>query len=297
LRCAVIFNPVKISETFRSSAEEALQNAGYSEVSWLETAAEDKGRARVKEAAAASVDLVVVAGGDGTVRVVADGLAKTGIPMAIVPTGTANLLALNLGVPSQEAEALQVAVSGSERAIDLVKLLIDGRRTEHFAVMAGAGLDAMIMDETDPGLKDKIGSAAYFLALGKALGRLPIHAKIKRDGHHTRRRHAMVILIGNVGRVPAVTLIPQAKPDDGQFDLLIASPRRWWDWLRVLGRLITRRPQKDDPMEIWPARAASVRISERENYQLDGDVEGDFLTLEAEIVPRALLVRVPDPAP
>ena len=73
----------------------------------------------------------------------------------------------------------------------------------------------------------------------------------------------------------------------------MASPRRWRDWLKVVGRLITRRPQKEDPVEILPARGVSVRIAERENFQLDGDVEGDFLTLEAEIVPGALTVRVP----
>ena len=293
-RCAVIFNPVKVSDTFRAAAEHALQDHGYSDITWLETEAEDKGRSRVRQAVEDQVDLVIAAGGDGTVRVVADGLANVGIPLGIVPEGTANLLALNLGIPSNEEQALEVAVGESERTIDLVKLTIDGSRTEHFAVMAGAGFDAMIMDETDPELKSKIGSAAYFLAVGKALGRLPIKAKIKRAGHHTHRRNAMLILVGNVGLIaPGLELIPTAEPDDGQFELLVASPRRWRDWLKVVGRLITRRPQKEDPVEILPARGVSVRIAERENFQLDGDVEGDFLTLEAEIVPGALTVRVP----
>ena len=74
---------------------------------------------------------------------------------------------------------------------------------------------------------------------------------------------------------------------------MLASPRRWWDWFRVVGRLITRRPQKDDPVEILPASSATIRIKEREDFQLDGDVEGDFLTLEAEVAPGALTVRVP----
>jgi diacylglycerol kinase (ATP) len=292
-RCAAIFNPVKVSDTFRPSAERVLDEHGYADVLWLETEAHDKGRSRVRQAVDEGVDLVIAAGGDGTVRVVADGLANTGIPLGIVPEGTANLLALNLDVPSKEEAALQVAAAGAERTIDLVKLIIDGQRTEHFAVMAGAGLDAMIMDETDPDLKDKIGTAAYFIALGKALGRLPIKARIKREGHRSHRRNAMVILIGNVGRIQGFNLIPSAKPDDGRFDLLIASPHRFRDWLKVVGRLITRRRQKEDPVEILPARAATVHITERENFQLDGDVEGDFLTLEAEIAPRALTVRVP----
>lgn len=293
-RCAVIFNPIKVSDTFRGAAEQILNDHGYDDVTWLETEAEDKGRSRVQAAVADQVDLVVVAGGDGTVRVVADGLAHTGIPLGIIPEGTANLLALNLGLPNEEGEALRVAVGTTERTIDLVKLTVDGSRTEHFAVMAGTGLDAMIMDETDPELKDKIGSAAYFMAAAKALGRLPIKAKIKRAGHHTHRRHSVLILLGNVGMIaPGLTLLPDAKPDDGQFDIMTASPHRWRDWFKMVGRLITRRPDKAAPVEIKPATGVSVRIAERENYQLDGDVEGDFLTLEAEIAPGALTVRVP----
>ena len=198
----MIFNPVKVSPTFRTAAEQALNDHGPYRISWLETEAEDKGRSRVRQAVEERADLVLVAGGDGTVRVVADGLADSGIPLGIIPEGTANLLALNLGLPNAEADALRVAVTGRDRTIDLVKLTIDGDRVEHFAVMAGAGLDAMIMDETDPELKSKIGTAAYFLAAGKALGRLPIKTWVRLgDSHHTRRRHAMLILIGNVGRI------------------------------------------------------------------------------------------------
>jgi diacylglycerol kinase (ATP) len=293
-RCAVIFNPVKISDTFRTAAEQALGAHGYDDVTWLETEADDKGRSRVQQAVAEKVDLVIAAGGDGTVRVIADGLANTGIPLGIVPEGTANLLALNLGLPNEENAALKVAVGPEERTIDLVKLTIDGTRTEHFAVMAGAGLDAMIMDETDPELKDKIGSAAYFLAAGKALGRLPIKAKIKRAGHRTHRRSSILILLGNVGMIaPGLVLLPTAQPDDGRFEVMTASPQKWYDWFKILARLIIRQPEKAAPVDIEPARGVSIRIAERENYQLDGDVEGDFLALDAEIAPQALRVRVP----
>ena len=92
---------------------------------------------------------------------VADGLAGTGIPMGIVPEGTANLLSRNLDIPQNELEAIAVALTGQTRPIDLVKISVDGSEGEHFAVMAGMGIDAMIMDETDPELKAKIGTGAY----------------------------------------------------------------------------------------------------------------------------------------
>jgi hypothetical protein len=153
--------------------------------------------------------------------VVADGLAGTGIPMGIVPEGTANLLSRNLGIPQNELEAITVALSGRTRAIDLVKLSVDGKEGEHFAVMAGMGIDAMIMDETNPELKAKIGSGAYFVAAAKALGRLPVPMRIRVDNHRVHRRRAMICVVGNVSTLAGnLVLIPGAKPDDGMLDCL-----------------------------------------------------------------------------
>ena len=106
-----------------------------------------------KQAVAEQVDLVVGAGGDGTIRYVADGLAHSGIPMVLVPAGTGNLLARNLDLPLEEVDAIEVALDGQVRLVDLVRITVDDRRPEHFAVMAGIGVDAMMMDETDEDLK------------------------------------------------------------------------------------------------------------------------------------------------
>lgn len=295
--CAVIYNPVKVSDGFREAAAAALESAGRTDVRWWQTTEDDPGRGMVQEALAASADLVLVAGGDGTVRVVADGLAGTDVVLGIVPEGTANLLALNLGIPSEEAAALQVIMNGKDRRIDLIRVSVDNEPAQHSAVMAGAGLDAMIMGDTDDQLKAKIGSAAYFLAAGKALGRLPLRARIRIDNHYPRRRRAMVVILGNVGRIPGIDLIPNAKPDDGRMDVLIASPRRFRDWVKVAIRLITRRPKVGDTVEIRPARRVELRIGSRDHYQLDGDVVGEFSVMRAEIVPGALVVRVPDDEP
>ena len=172
-RCAVIYNPTKVSDKFHALAEESLQRNGWSNTLWLETSAEDPGRAMTRQALTEQVDLVIGAGGDGTIRYVADGLAHSGIPMGLVPAGTGNLLARNLDLPLEEMEAIEVALGGHVRLIDLVEITVDDRPSEHFAVMAGIGIDAMMMDETNEDLKDKVGSAAYFVAAGKALGRLP----------------------------------------------------------------------------------------------------------------------------
>ncbi len=297
-RCAVVFNPIKISDSFRQLMTDVLDRDGWVDTLWLETSAEDPGRAMTAEAVAAGVDLVIGAGGDGTIRIVADGLAGTGISMGLIPAGTANLLARNLDVPLQEAAAVEVAVTGSPRTIDLIKITVDDREVEHFAVIAGIGVDAMIMDEVDDNLKAKVGSAAYFLAAAKALGRLPIDVTVQIDGRRPMRRRAMLCAIGNVSDLQGnITLIPGARPDDGMLDVYIASPHRLRHWLQLGVRLVARRPKKDDQVDQWTGKTVKITIDGSDNYQLDGDVVGECTRLVAEIVPAALTVQVPDADP
>lgn len=295
-RCAVVFNPTKISDQFHALMEEHLLRNGWTDTLWLETSAEDPGRAMTRQAIAERVDLVVTAGGDGTVRMVADGLAHSGIPMGLIPAGTGNLLARNLDLPLTEVDAIEVALEGHTHAIDLVKIIVGDRQPEHFAVMAGIGVDAMIMDETDDTLKDKIGSAAYFVAAGKALGRLPVRMTVQLDNHRPVRRRAMLCVIGNVGTLRGnLTLIPGARPDDGLLDLYIASPHRFHHWIKLALRLLTRRAKKDDQVDQHSGKKVRIRIHGKESYQLDGDVVGESGALTAEIQPGALSIRIPAP--
>ncbi|HYI57129.1 MAG TPA: diacylglycerol kinase family protein [Microlunatus sp.] len=293
-RCAVIFNPIKVSSDFRDRMSAALAGQGCAEPVWLPTSEEDPGQGRAAEALEAEVDRVIVAGGDGTVRAVADGLAGSAVPLGIVPAGTANLLNYNLGLPRDEAGAIDVAVAGDTATIDLIKITIDDRDPEHFAVMAGAGLDAMIMDEVSSDLKSSIGTAAYFVAAGKALGRLPMSLRITVDGRRIKHRKAIMVLIANVGGFPPnIELVPGAAFDDGLLDLMVASPRRLADWLKIIGRMIIRRQRKDDALELRRGKRVEVVLEQRDSYQLDGDVAGEFTRMTAEIVPGALHVVLP----
>jgi diacylglycerol kinase (ATP) len=296
-RCAVIYNPTKVSGKFRALMEDNLQRKGWVDTLWLETSVEDPGRAMTKQAVAAGVDLVIGAGGDGTIRYIADGLAHSGIPLGLVPAGTGNLLARNLDLPLEEIDAIEVALGRQVRLVDLVKITVDDRPPEHFAVMAGIGVDAMMMDETDEDLKDKVGSAAYFVAAAKALGRLPVRMTVQLDTSRPVRRHAMLCVIGNVGTLRGnLTLIPGASPDDGLLDLYIASPRRFRHWVKLALRLITRRAKKDDQVDQRTGRKVRIIIDGKESYQLDGDVVGESTTLTAEIQPAALAICVPTQA-
>jgi len=294
LRCAVVVNPTKVSDQFRDLVTERLAAGRWAEPLWLETSEEDPGRGMTQEALAAGVDLVISAGGDGTVRIVADGMADSHVAMGVVPAGTANLLARNLELPMTEPEAIDVALALNTRDIDLIRLTVDGRAAEHFAVMAGVGVDAVIMDEVNPNLKKAVGAAAYFVAAGKALGRLPVRMEIRMDGGRRHRRHAIVCLIGNVGKLAGnIVLMPEAEAQDGKLDVYVASPHRLRHWLRLAVRIVTRRRQRDDQVDSWQGRRVEVRLGKPDNYQMDGDVVGECRSLLAEVRPGALRVCIP----
>jgi diacylglycerol kinase (ATP) len=293
-RCAVVYNPIKLSDDLREEIGRHAMATGWGEPLWLETTTDQPSRPTSDELVSAHVDRVIAAGGDGTIRMVADRLAQSAIPMAVVPLGTGNLLARNLDIPLPEDEALEVAFGDHTRDIDLIKVTVDGAPGEHFAVIGGLGVDAMIMDETSPDLKDTIGAGAYFIAAAKALGRTPIDMRITLDDRRPRHRNAMICAIGNVGTLAGnLTLIPGARPDDGRLDVYVASPHRLSHWLRVLLRLITRRPRTDDRVDQWQATQVEVRLKHPDPYQLDGDVVGDCRSLRAEVCPAALTVCVP----
>jgi len=290
-RCAVVANPTKLDERGAELVRQRLAEAGYAEPLWLETSAEDPGRAMTKEAVDAGVDLVIAAGGDGTIRVVASGLAGTDVAMAIIPAGTGNLLARNLGLPLDVDGALDVALGSDERRIDTVVLSVDGGEPDRFAVIAGTGLDAMIMDNVDDRLKKFIGPGAYFIAATKAVGRLPVPVHLTIDGKR-HKRNAVVCLLANCGQLPGnLGLIPDAEPDDGLMHVYVAYPTRVRHWLKAFFRLVTRRPQKDDHVQIWKGRRVEVRLQQVDAYQLDGDVEGQGTLLKAEVDPGSLRIR------
>jgi|tagenome__1003787_1003787.scaffolds.fasta_scaffold20890502_2 diacylglycerol kinase (ATP) len=294
-RCAVVANPTKLTEADAALVRERLAAAGYADPLWLETSAEDPGRAMTAQAVEAGVDLVLAAGGDGTIRLVAAGLAGTGVTMAILPAGTGNLLARNLDLPLNVRDALDIALGEDERQIDTVVLTVDGGEPDRFAVMAGSGVDAMIMEDVDERLKKVIGPGAYFVSAAKAVGRLPVPVEVNVDGRRHRRK-AIVCVVGNCGRLTGgLELIPGVQPDDGLLWLYVAFPTRPSHWFKALLRLLTRRPRKDDHVQVWSGKRVEIRLKDKDAYEVDGDVEGEGRVLHAEIDPGSLRIRATVP--
>jgi diacylglycerol kinase (ATP) len=295
-RCAVVYNPAKVTDWagFRRHVEYELSSRGWQRPLWLETTPDDPGVAMTAQAVEEGVDLVLGAGGDGTIRIICSGLAHTGIPFGLIPAGTGNLLARNIGIPLDEAAALDVAFDGADKPIDLVKLTVDDTTSHHFAVMAGIGIDAVIMQGTNPDLKKAVGSAAYFVSAARNANHPPLHATIRVDDSPPFKRRAHVIVIGNVGYLQAnIPLIPDAKPDDGLLDVLVASPRGVVDLVKLTTRVLTHQRRTDDQLERLTGRSVRISVDQRDHYQLDGDTAGECNVMLAEVQPGALTLRVP----
>jgi diacylglycerol kinase family enzyme len=292
-RAAVILNPVKVPEGFRSTVDAALTERGFTDTAWLETTEDDPGSTMAKSAIAEGVDLVVVAGGDGTVRVVCAELAGTGIPIAVLPAGTGNLLARNLGISLDLDEALGQLLDGSEQRIDSVTVKGDDL-DDRFVVMAGLGLDAAIIADAPDGLKKHVGWAAYVVSTLKNLNHPFVRVEITIDDEPPVRRRARTVVIGNVGVLQAnIPLLPDAKPDDGTIDLVVLAPRRISHWPRLALSLVIKSMQEGRHIERFTGQTIQVKASTTVRRELDGDQIPSGRILTASVDPAALLVRVP----
>lgn len=291
-RAAIIYNPSKVTDfdLFRARVEYELRHRGWKPPLWLETDPDDPGHQMAKDALHRGVDLVIVAGGDGTVRVVCSELVGSGVPVGLIPAGTGNLLARNLGVPLDEQEAFEIAFAGTPKPVDIVRYTVDSG-TEHFVVMSGMGADAEVMASTSSELKRVVGSAAYFLAAAQKVGTTPYEFTITLDDGEPVRRSAMFALVGNVGTLQAgIKLFPDASPTDGLLDVLIASPSGVSDWAKVASGILGGA--EVEPLEYAQGTKVVVEAADPVGYQLDGDAEGETRRMEAEAVPGGLLVML-----
>ncbi len=294
---AVILNPIKVEsvEQFQTIVSTMAREAGWNEPRWLLTTVEDSGTGQAEQAAVDGADLVIVCGGDGTVREVCAELAGTGIPVGIVPAGTGNLLARNLEVPLFIRAAIDVALTGQDRAIDMVAVEGDGIEGTHFMVMAGMGFDAAIMEGVNEEIKKKVGWLAYVISALRSLMFPTMRLEISVDDAPPTKHRARTCVIGNVGSLQGgMVLLPDAAIDDGQLDVVLLYPRRFWSWIPLVLRVATRREQKaGESVTRMTGRSVVVRASAEVPRQLDGDTIGLGRELRMECVHGRVLVRVP----
>jgi diacylglycerol kinase (ATP) len=296
LQSAVIVNPARVADVdgLRATVEAALSEAGWPAPLWLETTPEDPGKGQARQAVEAGAEVVFVSGGDGTVRSCIEGLAGTEAALAVLPGGTGNLLAKNLGIPDDPTEGVRVAVDRGRRLLDVAEM--DG---QVFAVMAGMGFDAELMEDASPELKSRIGAPAYVLSALKHLRDPAMRVQVRIDDDPPLHRHARAIIVGNVGRLQAgLPLLPEAEPDNGRLDLAILAPRNLLHWA-ALGAGILLRHKRIAKMEVFRGSRIRIRSASPQLCHIDGDPIGRRRDITVTVRPAALWLCVyqPDRAP
>jgi len=290
---AVVVNPTKVVDLDARRAEvgAALAAAGWPEPRWLTTTAQDPGCGMTREAIESGAAVVFAFGGDGTVMACASVLAGTDVALAVLPSGTGNLLATNLGLPTSIVDGVASATAGGRRRIDVgVVADVPG---SCFTVMAGMGFDADMIIGTSASLKRRIGWPAYAVAAARRLRDRPTRVRVRIDDGPFVRYRMRTVLVANVGRLQGgIPLLADAEPDDGRLDVAILTPHTIGHWLSLAWAVLRRR--RDVPrMTVRRARRVEVLADREQPRELDGDVIAPGRRLTVTIRPSALTVCVP----
>lgn len=311
---AVVYNPIKVDlEAITAVVAVEQSDAGWGETLYFETSKDDPGAAAAAAALGQGVAMIIVAGGDGTVRAVAEAMREHDVALALLPSGTGNLLARNLELTLDDGEhSVRCAFSGDDRTID--RGMIEIRRADSsvdrhaYLVMAGIGLDAKMLAHTDEDLKAKVGWLAYLKAIISAT-RDEKHQRMRYrlDQERTRSTQAHTVIVGNCGTLQAnVRLLPEAELDDGKLDIVFLRPEGLLTWARVLHKVIWQngvmhrlRPGQEsatddiDAMSYRTGTRFTIALDRPELIELDGDEFGEAVGFRTWVEPGALRVRVP----
>ena len=315
-RAALVYNPIKVdADALRASVETLSTDAGWAAPLFYETKVDDLGDDMTRHALAEGVDAVLVAGGDGTVRAVAEAMSGSGVPLSIVPSGTGNLLARNLFLPLDNPTAMvRATFDGDTHPMDVGFADIhraDGSREERaFVVMGGMGLDAAMIANTSGDLKKKVGWIAYVDGAARSLPNAkPFRVMYQLDGHRLHGARVQSILFANCGSLPAgLELIPEASVSDGELDFVIFQPKGPLGWILVwrrvawdnsvlrrfrAGRQVLALRTKDNAVRYSRGSGLEVATSPAQPIQLDGDEFGEAVRITTRVAAGGLIVVVP----
>jgi diacylglycerol kinase (ATP) len=269
-----------------------LEAEGVTEPLWSEVPKSRKAPAQVQLALDEGAELVFAWGGDGMVQRCVDVLAGSDASLAIIPAGTANLFASNLGIPKDIEQAVALGLRGERRRFDVGRF-----NGERFAVMAGAGFDAAMIRDAGS-LKDRIGRVAYVWSGSENLRMKAFNARIEVDGVSWYKGKATCILLGNVGDLFAgVEAFEGARPDDGLLELGVVTAEGLIQWTRTIARTALGTAAKSPFVQATKARSVRVKLSRKVLYELDGGDRTKVKSFKVKIEPAAVSVCVPRSPP
>ena len=290
MKIAVVAHAEKTLGGGLQELRRVLADRGYPDPLWLEVPKAKKAPEQARRALDEGAEVVFVWGGDGMVRRCVGELAGSDACLAVIPAGTANLFATNLGIPKDIERAVSIGLGGRRRRYDVGRFA-----GERFAVMAGVGFDAQMIRDAD-NLKDRIGRAAYVFSGSRHLRERPFKAAIDVDGVEWFSGPATCILVGNVGELfGGVEVFPDAVPDDGRLELGVCTADGVVQWARTLARTARGNPTASPFVRATKARAVKVRLDRKVLYELDGGDRKKVKSFKVKIEPGALSLCVPGP--
>ena len=267
-----------------------LAREGIARPLWYEVRKSRKAPKYARRALAEGAEIIFVWGGDGTVQRCIDAVAGTSAVLAILPAGTANLLASNLQVPADIGEAVRAGMKGERRRFDTGS--VNG---EHFAVMAGAGFDARMIGEAGRRRKGRFGRAAYLLAGARNLNARRARAAVEVDGRRFYKGQVSCVLVGNVAKVfGGIEVFGEAQPDDGILEIGLVTARNPAEWARVLARVARGQAGESPFVEVTRGERFRVRFSRPMPYELDGGARGTVKELRIKVHPGSIKLCIPE---
>ncbi|GAA1509841.1 diacylglycerol kinase family protein [Sphaerisporangium rubeum] len=270
-----------------------LSEYDVGELLWYEVPKSKKAPKKVKKALKKGAELVFVWGGDGMVQRCADTMAGSGVPMAVLPAGTGNLFAGNMGIPVDLEESVRIGFHGERRKLDLGVL-----NGEHFAVMAGAGFEADMVADVDRAAKGKLGKLAYFRAAARHVGGNPVPMEVKVDGVPWFKDEASCLMLANVGTITGgIEAFDDARPDDGWLDVGVSTAKGPIQWARVFTTMATGRSEDSPFIRVTRAREVTARFESPMTYELDGGDRDATTEMKATVARGALTLCVPERRP
>jgi YegS/Rv2252/BmrU family lipid kinase len=290
MKVAVIAHAGKSLGGGLSELRRVLEAEGVDDLLWCEVPKSRRAPAQVRRAVDDGAGLVFAWGGDGMVQRCIDVLAGSDVALAVIPAGTANLFASNLGIPKDIEQAVAIGLRGERRQLDVGRF-----NGERFGVMAGAGFDAaMIRDAGNGGLKDRFGRVAYVWTGSENLRSKPFRAAIKVDGVGWYKGKASCILLGNVGELfGGVEAFEDARPDDGKLELGVVTADGLLEWGRMLARTAVGSASKSPFAQTTKARSVKVKLNRKVLYELDGGDRTKVKRFKVKVEAGAITVCVP----
>jgi YegS/Rv2252/BmrU family lipid kinase len=287
---AVVAHSGKVLGEGLSELRRVLARAGYKDPIWYEVPKSRKAPKAVRRAVKKGARVIFVWGGDGMVQRCIGALAGVKkVEMAILPAGTANLLATNLGIPKDIAKAVQIGLHGTRRKLDVGII-----NRERFAVMAGTGFDAIMMRGVDGAKKRRLGRLAYVRSGVKAMQARSVRMTVSVDGAVWFKGKASAVLIGNVGTVTGgLVVFPDASPFDGMLEVGVVTANSTWQWVRVFSRVARGHLDRSPFIEVTHGKKIDIEIGKKVRYELDGGVRPAEKRLEVRVKAGAITICVP----